>query len=183
MINRVVGHKVFPKLNDLGDTISVADSTKICVNGQVYAIVGYHCEQILAVKIGEEIIDGTVSLYIVRNAYSYDEKSFKWVNRFRVEKSGIVNIEDEIDEDAGIEDFFYGWYEVTDNENDFLDTHDSYNVFRNMRGSSLTFSKFRAAEKKWLEENGITKKTKVRKNGLLRNCYVGVKISPVLFCA
>ena len=87
--NRVLD-STFKSMNCNSEEINVMDATKIAVNDRVYAIVGYHCGEILAVKIGEEIVDGFVNLYMIKNRAILCEAKLAWLNCFKVEKIGII---------------------------------------------------------------------------------------------
>ena len=87
--NRVL-HNNFNVMNCNSEKINVKNATKIAIGDRVYAIIGYHCGEMLAVKIGEEIVNGYANLYMIKNRVLFDESKLEFVNKFRVEKIAVV---------------------------------------------------------------------------------------------
>jgi len=88
--NRVL-HNNFNVMNCNSEKINVKNATKIAIGDRVYAIIGYHCGEILAVKIGEEIINGYANLYMIKNRVFFNESKLEFVNQYSVEKIAVVS--------------------------------------------------------------------------------------------
>jgi len=161
--NGVTNKTVFRSMNCGSDEITVEEATKICVDNNKYAIVGYHCGEIVAVKIGEEIVHGHVNLYMVSNKCRYGK------NNFYVEVIGIIKVNKKYNK---IDEYFENHYEITNTESDIVDTHFSYVFFCKNVNCDMSLHDFRQAEARWLRDKGIVNKINV----FGRSCYVGVKI-------
>ena len=92
MNNRVNTFCVFDTLNDNAKEVSVMDATKIYIGLDVFAVIGYHCGQLLGVKICDIPDDnGHVGLYLLKNSYGYVANK-KMVNSFKAELVGYTKI-------------------------------------------------------------------------------------------
>lgn len=76
-------------------------------------------------------------------------------------------------------DFFDDFYEVTNNDDDYLIGEDCYKTYaEQVYDKGATAHAFRREEEQWLRAHGITRKAKrpVNDYGLRRMCYIGVRL-------